>query len=118
MHLQAGYCDDAEVVYSFLDTNKIGEIHSIFYISYATHMESKNKIKTANDIYECGIARYACYLYTFHLIICLFLSSYILFYYRNAQPIEKLKSAYKKFFVRSMSRPKAIEVCSLILLFC
>ncbi|XP_023743815.1 mitotic spindle checkpoint protein BUBR1 [Lactuca sativa] len=80
----AGYCDDAEVVYSFLDTNKIGEIHSIFYISYATHMESKNKIKTANDIYECGIAR-------------------------NAQPIEKLKSAYKKFFVRSMSRPKAIE---------
>ncbi|KAL4579541.1 hypothetical protein LXL04_015691 [Taraxacum kok-saghyz] len=80
----AGYCDDAEVVYGFLNTNKIGEMHAIFYISYATHLESKNKIKTANNIYECGIAR-------------------------NAQPIEKLKSAYRKFFTRSMSRPKAIE---------
>ncbi|KAL4573832.1 hypothetical protein LXL04_020651 [Taraxacum kok-saghyz] len=80
----AGYCDDAEVVYGFLNTNKIGEMHAIFYISYATHLESKNKIKTGNNIYECGIAR-------------------------NAQPIEKLKSAYRKFFTRSMSRPKAIE---------
>ncbi|KAL4579156.1 hypothetical protein LXL04_015293 [Taraxacum kok-saghyz] len=80
----AGYCDDAEVVYGFLNTNKIGEMHAIFYISYASHLESKNKIKTANDMYECGIAR-------------------------NAQPIEKLKSAYRKFFTRSMSRPKAIE---------
>lgn len=77
-------CDDAEVVYSFLDTNKIGETHSVFYISYANHLESKNKIKTANEIYECGISR-------------------------NAQPIEKLKSAYKKFFARSMSRPKASD---------
>ncbi|KAL4564083.1 hypothetical protein LXL04_028134 [Taraxacum kok-saghyz] len=84
----AGYCDDAEVVYGFLNTNKIGEMHAIFYISYATHLESKNKIKTANNIYECGIAR-------------------------NAQPIEKLKSAYRKFFTRSMSRPKAIEEESL-----
>lgn len=80
----AGYCDDAEIVYSFLDTNQIGETHSIFYISYATHLESKNKIKTANDLYGCGIAR-------------------------NAEPIEKLKSAYRKFFTRSMSRPKAVE---------
>ncbi|KAL4573727.1 hypothetical protein LXL04_020543 [Taraxacum kok-saghyz] len=80
----AGFCDVAEVVYGFLNTNKIGEMHAIFYISYATHLESKNKIKTANNIYECGIGR-------------------------NAQPIEKLKSAYRKFFTRSMSRPKAIE---------
>ncbi|KAI3745568.1 hypothetical protein L6452_07968 [Arctium lappa] len=77
-------CDDAEVVYSFLDTNKIGERHSIFYIAYASHLESKNKIRTANDIYELGISR-------------------------NAQPIEKLKSAYKSFFARTMNRPKASE---------
>ncbi|KAI7743752.1 hypothetical protein M8C21_007766 [Ambrosia artemisiifolia] len=77
-------CDDAEVVYSFLDTNKIGQTHSLFYISYANHLELKNKIKTANEIFECGISR-------------------------NAQPIEKLKAAYKKFFARSMSRPKASE---------
>ncbi|KAJ0702060.1 putative mitotic spindle checkpoint protein Bub1/Mad3 [Helianthus annuus] len=77
-------CDDAEVVYGFLDTNKIGQTHSLFYISYANHLESKNKIKTANEIYESGISR-------------------------NAQPIEKLKAAYKKFFARSMSRPKASE---------
>ncbi|KAJ9553768.1 hypothetical protein OSB04_017813 [Centaurea solstitialis] len=81
-------CADAEVVYKFLDSNNIGQTHSIFYISYALHMESNNKIKTANDIYDCGIAR-------------------------NAQPIEKLKSAYKKFFARSMNRPKAIAEESL-----
>ncbi|PWA57105.1 BUB1-related (BUB1: budding uninhibited by benzymidazol 1) [Artemisia annua] len=75
-------CDDAGIVYSFLDSNKIGETHSVFYIAYASHLESKNKIKTANEIYECGISR-------------------------NAQPIEKLKSAYRSFFARSMSRPKA-----------
>ncbi|XP_076946137.1 mitotic spindle checkpoint protein BUBR1 [Bidens hawaiensis] len=77
-------CDDAEVVFSFLDTNKIGHTHSVFYISYANHLESKNKIKTANEIYECGISR-------------------------NAQPIEKLKSAFQKFFARSMNRPIATE---------
>lgn len=59
MALQAENCDDAEVVYSFLDTNKIGKTHSIFYIAYASHLESKNKIRTANDIYELGISRYA-----------------------------------------------------------
>ncbi|KAL4564714.1 hypothetical protein LXL04_028782 [Taraxacum kok-saghyz] len=85
----AGYCDDAEVVYGFLNTNKIGEMHAIFYISYATHLESKNKIKTGNNIYECGIAR-------------------------NAQPIEKLKSAYRKFFTRRnqwtlVNLPEALE---------
>ncbi|KAL8215968.1 hypothetical protein R6Q57_022805 [Mikania cordata] len=77
-------CNDAEVVLSFLDANKIGHTHSLFYISYANHLELKNKIKTANEIYECGISR-------------------------NAQPIEKLKAAYKKFFARSMSRPKPSE---------
>ncbi|XP_071703988.1 mitotic spindle checkpoint protein BUBR1 [Rutidosis leptorrhynchoides] len=82
----AEHCDDAEVVYKFLYTNKIGETHSIFYISYASCLESKNKIKTTNEIYECGVSR-------------------------NAQPIEKLKSAYQKFFGRSMSRPKADADC-------
>ncbi|KAM7513950.1 hypothetical protein LguiA_003533 [Lonicera macranthoides] len=80
----AGNCIDAEVIYSFLDANGIGQTHSIFFISYALHMESKNKIRTANDIFNSGISR-------------------------NAQPIEKLKAAYKKFLARSMSRPKTTD---------
>ncbi|XP_057502798.1 mitotic spindle checkpoint protein BUBR1 isoform X1 [Actinidia eriantha] len=77
-------CADAEVIYSFLEANKIGQTHSIFFISYALHMESKNKIKTANEIFNTGISR-------------------------DAQPIEKLKAAYKKFLGRSMGRPKPTD---------
>ncbi|CAI9281839.1 unnamed protein product [Lactuca saligna] len=39
---KAGYCDDAEVVYSFLDTNKIGEIHSIFEESMYTRQPTRS----------------------------------------------------------------------------
>ncbi|XAR64674.1 hypothetical protein NMG60_11008446 [Bertholletia excelsa] len=74
-------CDDAEVIYCFLEANKIGQTHSIFFISYAVLMESKNKIKTADEIFNRGISR-------------------------NAQPIEKLKVAYQKFIARSIRRPK------------
>ncbi|CAL5383265.1 unnamed protein product [Camellia sinensis] len=77
-------CADAEVIYSFLEANKIGQTHSIFFMSYALHMESKNKIKTANEIFNRGMSR-------------------------DAQPIEKLKAAYKKFLARSMARPKATD---------
>ncbi|KAL6974918.1 non-specific serine,threonine protein kinase [Sarracenia purpurea var. burkii] len=78
-------CSDAEVIYSFLEANKIGQTHSIFFISYALHMESKNKIKTANEIFNRGLSS------------------------GNAQPIEKLKEAYKKFLARSMGRPKRTD---------
>lgn len=30
---------------------------------------------------------------------------------RNAQPVEKLKDAYRKFFARSMRKPNATDVC-------
>ncbi|PON34271.1 Mitotic spindle checkpoint protein Bub1/Mad [Parasponia andersonii] len=75
-------CMDAEIVYSFLDTNKIGKTHSVYYISYALHMESKNKMKLANDIFNLGISR-------------------------NALPVDTLKDAYREFLARSMRRPKA-----------
>ncbi|GAA0141703.1 non-receptor serine/threonine protein kinase [Lithospermum erythrorhizon] len=75
-------CHDAEVIYSFIEANKIGLAHSPFYIAYALHMEKKNKIKTANEIFNRGIAV-------------------------HAQPAEKLKEAYKKFFTRSMRRQNA-----------
>ncbi|XP_062097272.1 mitotic spindle checkpoint protein BUBR1 [Humulus lupulus] len=75
-------CSDAEIIYSFLDTNEIGKTHAAYYISYAFHMESKNKMKMANDIFNLGISR-------------------------NAQPIETLKDAYREFLMRSMRRPKA-----------
>ncbi|XP_044509948.1 mitotic spindle checkpoint protein BUBR1 [Mangifera indica] len=77
-------CVDAEVIYSFLDANDIGKTHSAYYIAYALHMESKSKMKAANDLFSLGISR-------------------------NAQPTEKLKDAYKKFLVRSMRRPKAAD---------
>ncbi|XP_008237891.1 PREDICTED: mitotic spindle checkpoint protein BUBR1 isoform X1 [Prunus mume] len=77
-------CADAQVIYSFLDANEIGKTHSVFYTSYALVMESKNKMKAANEIFNLGISR-------------------------NALPIEKLKDAYRKFIARSMSRPKASE---------
>lgn len=54
--LQAENCMDAEVIYSFLEANKIGQTHSSFYIAYALHMESQNKIKTANEIFNRGLS--------------------------------------------------------------
>ncbi|KAJ1394961.1 Mad3/Bub1-like proteiny region 1 [Sesbania bispinosa] len=80
----ADNCFDKEVIFAFLVANEIGKTHSDFYISYALHLESKNKFKAANQTFELGISR-------------------------NAQPIDKLKAAYRKFFARSMTRPKAID---------
>ncbi|KDP36728.1 hypothetical protein JCGZ_08019 [Jatropha curcas] len=77
-------CIDAEVIYNFLDANEIGKSHSAYYIAYALHMEYKSKMRAANDIFNLGISR-------------------------DAQPIEKLKDAYKKFLIRSMGRPKIVE---------
>ncbi|XP_004498199.1 mitotic spindle checkpoint protein BUBR1 [Cicer arietinum] len=77
-------CFDKEVIYAFLDANGIGKTHSDFYISYALHLEFKNKFKAANQTFELGISR-------------------------NAQPIEKLKAAYRKFLARSMTRKQAID---------
>ncbi|XP_027149152.1 mitotic spindle checkpoint protein BUBR1 isoform X1 [Coffea eugenioides] len=80
----AANCIDAQVIYSFLEANKIGLTHASFYISFALHMESKNKTRTANEIFNRGISM-------------------------NARPIEKLKAAYKKFLNRSMRRSIAVE---------
>lgn len=77
-------CVDAEVIYNFLDANEIGKSHSAYYLAYALHMESKSKMKVANDIFNLGISR-------------------------DASPIEKLKDAYKKFLMRSMIKPKVLE---------
>ncbi|TKY69134.1 Mitotic spindle checkpoint protein BUBR1 [Spatholobus suberectus] len=80
----ADNCFDADVIYAFLDANGIGKTHSNFYIAYALHLESKNKFKAANQTFELGISR-------------------------NAQPVDKLKAAYRKFLARSMARPKAVD---------
>lgn len=77
-------CVDAEVIYSFLDANEIGKSHSAYYLAYALHTESKSKMKIANDIFNLGISR-------------------------DAQPIEILKDAYRKFLIRSMRKPKVVE---------
>ena len=77
MALQAENCVDSEVIFSFLDANEIGQTHAIFYISYAFQLEAKNKIKTANDIFNRGLLRYAPILiwihnfsWPFNLLIC------------------------------------------------
>ncbi|GMH04986.1 hypothetical protein Nepgr_006826 [Nepenthes gracilis] len=79
----ADNCADAEVIYSFLEANEIGQTYSAFYIAYALHMESKKKIKTANDIFNRGLSI-------------------------NAQPQENLEAAYRKFLAQSMTKPKAL----------
>ncbi|KAL0432820.1 UNVERIFIED_CONTAM: Mitotic spindle checkpoint protein BUBR1 [Sesamum latifolium] len=77
-------CVDAEVIYNFLEANKIGVTHASFYISYALHMEHKNKNKTANEIFNRGLSL-------------------------KAEPVDKLTAAYKKFFTRSMRQLKAAD---------
>ncbi|KAJ6921126.1 hypothetical protein NC651_014646 [Populus alba x Populus x berolinensis] len=77
-------CADAEVIYNFLEANEIGKSHSAYYLAYALHMESKSKMKIANDIFNLGISR-------------------------DAQPIEKLKDAYRKFLIRAMRKPNVVE---------
>jgi hypothetical protein len=59
---QADNCYDKEVIYAFLDANGIGKTHSDFYISYALHLEVKNKFKAANQTFELGISRYCGFL--------------------------------------------------------
>ncbi|RWR72761.1 mitotic spindle checkpoint protein BUBR1 [Cinnamomum micranthum f. kanehirae] len=80
----ADNCADAEVIFSFLEANQIGQTHSSYYISYALHMESKNKWRKADDVFNLGIAR-------------------------KAQPLHKLEAAYKKFLLHSTNRQKATE---------
>lgn len=57
MFPKAANCADAEVIYQFLEANEIGQSHSIFYSSYAMLLESKNKFKKADEIYNLGLAR-------------------------------------------------------------
>ncbi|KAL7127932.1 hypothetical protein ABFS83_14G282900 [Erythranthe nasuta] len=77
-------CVDAEVIYNFLEANKIGVTHASFYISYALHMEHKNKNKTANEIFNRGLSM-------------------------KAQPVEKLTAAFQKFLARTMRQAKATD---------
>ncbi|GKU98211.1 hypothetical protein SLEP1_g11242 [Rubroshorea leprosula] len=78
----ADNCIDAQIIYTFLDANDIGKTHAAYYIAYALHLESKSKMKAANEILNLGISR-------------------------SAQPIEKLRDAYKKFLLRSMKMQNA-----------
>ncbi|CAL9081741.1 unnamed protein product [Musa acuminata var. zebrina] len=76
----ADHCADAEVIFQFLDANQIGQSHSIFYTSYAMHLEAKNRLRKADDILNLGLSR-------------------------KATPGEKLEAAYREFLIRS-SRKK------------
>ncbi|XP_072150691.1 mitotic spindle checkpoint protein BUBR1 isoform X3 [Setaria viridis] len=54
----AGNCTDAEVIYKFLEANQIGQGHAIYYVSYVSLLEAKNKLRKANEIFDLGIARW------------------------------------------------------------
>ncbi|XP_008681224.1 mitotic spindle checkpoint protein BUBR1 isoform X1 [Zea mays] len=75
----AGNCADAEVIYRFLEANQIGQGHAIYYMSYASLLESKNKLRKANEIFDLGIAR-------------------------KAKPLEKLEAVYRAFLRRSIKK--------------
>ncbi|XP_040377148.1 mitotic spindle checkpoint protein BUBR1 isoform X2 [Oryza brachyantha] len=77
----AGNCADSEVIFRFLEANQIGQSHSIYYLSFASVMESKNKLKIANEVFNLGIAR-------------------------KAKPVEKLETTYRAFLQR-LSKKKA-----------
>ncbi|KAK6939003.1 hypothetical protein RJ641_032511 [Dillenia turbinata] len=66
-----------------MDANHIGESHSVYYMAYAKHMESRSKVKIDKDIFNLGIAR--------------------------TLDKKKLAEAYKKFLVLSMRRPKVMD---------
>ncbi|CAD6251544.1 unnamed protein product [Miscanthus lutarioriparius] len=75
----AGNCADAEVIYRFLEANQIGQGYAIYYMAYASLMESKNKLRKANEIFDLGIAR-------------------------KAKPLEKLEAVYRAFLRRSTKK--------------
>ncbi|XP_020081272.1 mitotic spindle checkpoint protein BUBR1-like [Ananas comosus] len=77
-------CADSEVIYSFLEANQIGQNHAIYYTSYALCMESKNKLRKADEIFNLGIAR-------------------------KAEPVEKLEAQYRTFLVRSVQKQQSNE---------
>ncbi|GAB2235097.1 hypothetical protein Droror1_Dr00004379 [Drosera rotundifolia] len=76
-------CADAEVIYNFLEVNKIGQIHSVYYIAHALHMEGKLKIQLADNLFNRGLTM-------------------------NAQPREILEVAYRKFLARTMRKPQGV----------
>ncbi|CAL9111839.1 unnamed protein product [Musa textilis] len=75
----ADNCADAEVIFQFLEANQIGQSHSIFYTSYAMHLESKNKLRKADEVLNLGLAR-------------------------KARSLVKLEDAYRTFLVRSTQK--------------
>ncbi|XP_039142253.1 mitotic spindle checkpoint protein BUBR1 isoform X2 [Dioscorea cayenensis subsp. rotundata] len=83
-YLKAENCADAEVIYRFLEANEIGQNHSFYYCAYALLMESKNKLKKADEMFNLGIAR-------------------------KAKPVEKLEADYRKFLARSTRKKKNIK---------
>ena len=70
-------------------------------------MESKNKMRSADDIFSLGIARWVLIiaLESFHCYLILKIN-----HSRKAQPLEKIESVYTKFLVRSAQTIKIAEV--------
>ncbi|PVU95251.1 hypothetical protein BB559_002806 [Furculomyces boomerangus] len=70
-----------EDVFQYLLSNKIGDALALFYEEYAGHLESKQKISKADEIYQLGINR-------------------------KAQPLERIQKKYTNFQQRVVAFTK------------
>lgn len=67
--------------------------------------------------YGTGIACFMCIadvenlFFFFFVVLNVIHTSSLDAFFRNAQPMAKLKDAYRKFLARSMTRPKVTNVC-------
>lgn len=65
----ANMCEDPSEVFTFMDTNGIGSEDATFHIQWATYLEARQDYKAADAVLQLGVKR-------------------------EAQPLEKMKTAY------------------------
>ncbi|CAK9191828.1 unnamed protein product [Sphagnum troendelagicum] len=75
----ADCCTEPKDIYAFLEANSIGQDHALYYEAFATYLEIHKNYKSANEIFELGIAR-------------------------GAHPIGRLQNMYQAFLKRMARR--------------
>eukprot|EP00250_Pteridium_aquilinum_P009003 c18374_g1_i2 orf=106-1164(+) len=78
----ADRCTNPREIYTFLQDNNIGQQHALFYEHYGRFWEQQQKFAQAQATYDLGIAR-------------------------KAQPLDSLKTAYKRFLCRASAESAA-----------
>lgn len=78
----ADRCTNPREIYTFLQENNIGQQHALFYEHCGRYWEQQQKYAQAQAIYDLGIAR-------------------------KAQPLDSLRTAYKRFLRRASAESAA-----------